>query len=173
MTTSVSASRGKKNLPELCGTWERKLRRQVSLLRKSVIELGAKPDEAIEPLDPGALVFGLTDVREEVRRRRDVDHDARDELAPGGRIHLGCERVGECICFSVRDTGIGIAPEDQERVFAEFHQVEVPGQAQPVGTGLGLTIAKRNVELNGGTIALASPSGGGLCGRTRSRPGAL
>ena len=52
---SVSSSRGKKNLPELCGTWERKLRRQVSLLRKAAIELGAKPDEAIEPLDPGAL----------------------------------------------------------------------------------------------------------------------
>jgi hypothetical protein len=52
---SVSASRGKKNLPELCATWERKLRRQVSLLRKAVVELGSKPDEAIEPLDPGAL----------------------------------------------------------------------------------------------------------------------
>ena len=52
---SVSASRGKKNLPELCGTWERKLRRQVSAIRKAAIELGSDPDEAIEPLDPGAL----------------------------------------------------------------------------------------------------------------------
>lgn len=52
---AVSASRGKKNLPELCGTWERKLRRQVSLLRKAAIELGSQPDDAIEPLDPGAL----------------------------------------------------------------------------------------------------------------------
>jgi hypothetical protein len=52
---SVSASRGKKNLPELCGTWERKLRRQVSAIRKAAIELGSNPDEAVEPLDPGAL----------------------------------------------------------------------------------------------------------------------
>jgi hypothetical protein len=52
---AVSTTRGKKNLPELCGTWERKLRRQVSLLRKAVVELGAHPDDAIEPLDPGAL----------------------------------------------------------------------------------------------------------------------
>ena len=52
---SVSASRGKKNLPELCGAWERKLRRQVSAIRKAAIELGSDPDEAIEPLDPGAL----------------------------------------------------------------------------------------------------------------------
>lgn len=52
---AVSAGRGKKNLPELCGTWERKLRRQVTALRKAAVELGAHPDEAIEPLDPGAL----------------------------------------------------------------------------------------------------------------------
>lgn len=52
---SVSTSRGKKTLPELCGTWERKLRRQVSQLRKAAIELGSHPDDAIEPLDPGAL----------------------------------------------------------------------------------------------------------------------
>ena len=52
---SVSASRGKKNLPELCGTWERKLRRQVSAIRKVAVDLGSHPDDAIEPLDPGAL----------------------------------------------------------------------------------------------------------------------
>ena len=49
---AVSESRGKKNLPELCRTWERKLRRQVSALRKAAIELGSTPDDAIEPLDP-------------------------------------------------------------------------------------------------------------------------
>jgi len=49
---AVSGSRGKKNLPELCGVWERKLRRQVSALRKAAIELGSHPDDAIEPLDP-------------------------------------------------------------------------------------------------------------------------
>jgi len=52
---AVSEGRGKKHLPELCGTWERKLRRQVSALRKAVVGLAAHPDEAIEPLDPGAL----------------------------------------------------------------------------------------------------------------------
>ncbi|MEJ7876192.1 MAG: hypothetical protein WKF62_05995 [Solirubrobacterales bacterium] len=49
---AVSASRGKKNLPELCGVWERKLRRQVTALRKAAVELGSRPDDAIEPLDP-------------------------------------------------------------------------------------------------------------------------
>ena len=49
---AVSESRGKKNLPELCHTWERKLRRQVTALRKAAVELGSTPDDAIEPLDP-------------------------------------------------------------------------------------------------------------------------
>ena len=49
---SVSESQRKKNLPELCSAWERKLRRHVSALRKASVELGANPDEAIEPLDP-------------------------------------------------------------------------------------------------------------------------
>ncbi|MDQ3728357.1 MAG: hypothetical protein M3355_02085 [Actinomycetota bacterium] len=49
---AVSGSRGKKVLPDLCGVWERKLRRQVSALRKAAIELGSHPDDAIEPLDP-------------------------------------------------------------------------------------------------------------------------
>ena len=49
---AVSGTRGKKNLPELCAVWERKLRRQVSALRKAAIELGSSPDDAIEPLDP-------------------------------------------------------------------------------------------------------------------------
>ncbi len=49
---TVSEARGKKNLPELCRTWERKLRRQVSALRKTAIEMGASPDDAIEALDP-------------------------------------------------------------------------------------------------------------------------
>jgi hypothetical protein len=49
---AVSTARKKKNLPELCANWERKLRRQVSALRKAAIELGSSPDDAIEPLDP-------------------------------------------------------------------------------------------------------------------------
>ncbi len=49
---AVSTARGKTNLPELCGAWERKLRRNVTALRKAAVELGSRPDDAIEPLDP-------------------------------------------------------------------------------------------------------------------------
>jgi hypothetical protein len=49
---NVSEARQKKTLPELCRTWERKMRRQVSAVRKAAVELGSDPDEAIEPIDP-------------------------------------------------------------------------------------------------------------------------
>ncbi|HYH60747.1 MAG TPA: hypothetical protein VD766_02670 [Solirubrobacterales bacterium] len=49
---AVSESRGKTSLPELCRVWERKLRRQVTSLRKAAVDLGSSPDDAIEPLDP-------------------------------------------------------------------------------------------------------------------------
>jgi signal transduction histidine kinase len=61
---------------------------------------------------------------------------------------------------SVRDTGIGIAPEDQDVVFEEFRQV---GRAEnkAEGTGLGLTLCRKFVELHGGKIWLESQVGVG------------
>ncbi len=61
-------------------------------------------------------------------------------------------------CFTVRDNGIGIKPEDQLRIFEQFHQVN---QFSPSmrGTGLGLAITKKLVEMMGGTISLQSTFG--------------
>ena len=56
--------------------------------------------------------------------------------------------------FSVRDTGIGIAPSDQARIFLEFEQADGGSTRKFGGTGLGLTISKRIVESMGGTIAI-------------------
>ncbi|MEW2265415.1 hybrid sensor histidine kinase/response regulator [Streptomyces sp. NPDC047853] len=63
--------------------------------------------------------------------------------------------------FQVRDTGVGIPPEEQERVFEEFYQV--PGQHQRgrTGTGLGLPYARRLTEALGGTLSLGSETGQG------------
>jgi len=63
--------------------------------------------------------------------------------------------------FSVRDTGIGIAAEDRERIFQEFAQVEHPLQRRVRGTGLGLPLSKRLAELLGGTLEVASVPGQG------------
>ncbi len=58
--------------------------------------------------------------------------------------------------IGVADTGIGIKPEDQERIFLEFEQVEGLHQPQQQGTGLGLALTKKLVELHGGRIWVES-----------------
>ena len=63
------------------------------------------------------------------------------------------------LTFEVEDTGIGIAPEDQERIFEAFAQVGKPGSQK--GTGLGLSITRQFVELMGGTMSVASELGKG------------
>ncbi|WPB76504.1 ATP-binding protein [Archangium violaceum] len=67
----------------------------------------------------------------------------------------------DTVVFSVRDTGVGIAPEDQERIFEEFIQVEGPHQQGVKGTGLGLPLSRRLAELLGGSLAVESQPGQG------------
>ena len=63
--------------------------------------------------------------------------------------------------ISVTDTGIGIAPEDQPKIFEEFRQVGSDYAHKVEGTGLGLTLAKKFVELHGGKIWVESEVGKG------------
>lgn len=65
------------------------------------------------------------------------------------------------ICFRVRDTGIGIAPEDRERIFEEFSQVDSRLQRKHRGTGLGLALSRKLAELLGGAVELQSELGVG------------
>jgi len=61
----------------------------------------------------------------------------------------------------VSDTGIGNNPEDQERIFEEFQQAGSDYTKKAEGTGLGLALSRRFVELHGGTIAVESAEGKG------------
>ncbi|NVJ26014.1 response regulator [Myxococcus sp. AM011] len=67
----------------------------------------------------------------------------------------------DTVIFTVKDTGIGIAPENHERVFEEFTQVDSHIQRKVKGTGLGLPLARRLVELLGGNLTLQSKLGEG------------
>src|SRR6266851_123834 len=74
----------------------------------------------------------------------------------GGRIGVRAARTDDAVEISVSDTGIGIAPEDQEAVFEEFRQVGTDYVRKREGTGLGLALTRRFVELHGGTIRVES-----------------
>src|SRR5262249_19074783 len=67
----------------------------------------------------------------------------------GGRIDVSAVPKDGFVEVSVSDTGIGIAPEDQEKVFEEFRQVGTASK-KVEGTGLGLTLCRKFVELHGG-----------------------
>jgi signal transduction histidine kinase/CheY-like chemotaxis protein len=68
---------------------------------------------------------------------------------------------GDTVVFAVADTGIGIAPEDQEAIFQEFTQLESARQKRVKGTGLGLPLSRRLAELLGGAVTLKSTPGVG------------
>jgi signal transduction histidine kinase/D-ribose pyranose/furanose isomerase RbsD len=79
----------------------------------------------------------------------------------GGRIGIKARQADGSVEISVSDTGIGIAPEDQPKIFEEFRQVGSDYAHKVEGTGLGLTLAKKFVELHGGRIWVESEVGKG------------
>jgi CheY-like chemotaxis protein len=76
-----------------------------------------------------------------------------------GHIHIACRRVEDRLRIEVRDTGIGIPPEQLDRIYDEFHQVGNQARDRHQGLGLGLAIVRRIADLLGHRI------------ETRSRPG--
>ncbi|HEX9144320.1 MAG TPA: ATP-binding protein, partial [Candidatus Binatia bacterium] len=79
----------------------------------------------------------------------------------GGRIDVDVALSNEAVRISIIDTGIGIAPESQETIFEEFRQVGRDYSKKREGTGLGLTLTRKFVELHGGKIWVESEVGKG------------
>jgi len=79
----------------------------------------------------------------------------------GGRIVIGCDADPRQVVLSVADTGIGIAPEHQQRIFDRFFRTAEARDRITGGTGLGLTIARRAAHSLGGHIELESELGRG------------
>jgi PAS domain S-box-containing protein len=77
------------------------------------------------------------------------------ERRPGGRVEVTCYRRDGAVVFEVTDDGVGMTPEERERMFLPFFTTK------PTGTGLGLAIVKKIVDLHGGEIQVASQPGRG------------
>ena len=113
------------------------------------------------PADLGEMRGDLTKVRQMLLNLL----SNASKFTSGGRIDLDVAREkdgdDEELVFRVRDTGIGMTPEQQQRVFEAFSQAEASTSRKFGGTGLGLAISKRFCEMMGGGIALESEPGKG------------
>jgi signal transduction histidine kinase len=74
----------------------------------------------------------------------------------GGKIGIRAKRAGEMMEVSIWDTGVGINKKDQGKLFEEFQQIENPYTNKVEGTGLGLALVKKFVQLHGGEIRVES-----------------
>ncbi len=78
-----------------------------------------------------------------------------------GTITLRVYHANEHVCFEVRDTGIGIPPEELPHIFQKFHQIRHQHMPEAQGSGIGLAIVHHLVELQGGTVEVQSEVGKG------------
>jgi len=74
----------------------------------------------------------------------------------GGKIGMRAKKVNSEIEVVVWDTGVGIAPENMEKIFEGFFRVDTPYSRVTEGTGLGLPLSKKLVELHGGKLSIES-----------------
>jgi signal transduction histidine kinase len=128
-----------------------------SLVQRKGLELAADVPDDLEPV--------IADREKIAHIMGNLIGNAIDFTPSGGRVWVKAQCVKgehgrECL-VEVGDTGIGIDPEHHELVFREFAQVDSSASRQHHGTGLGLTIARKLVELHGGRIWLQSVLGEG------------
>jgi signal transduction histidine kinase len=153
----------------------------LSKVEAGQVELAMGPFSLRKTLERGVVVVRERAIDDEVRVAIAADPDADivegDErriqqvvfnllwnavkfTPAGGAVDVSTARVNGEVKVSVSDTGPGIAPEDHERLFEEFQQADA-GIEQREGTGLGLALSKRLVELHGGRIWVESELGHG------------
>jgi len=133
-----------------------------------LLEVGCAEDLSAARLDPGMFRQVLVN----------LVGNAIKFTPPAGEVKVWAERDGDALLVSVTDTGIGIAREDLDRIFDEFYQVDGTYSRNYEGTGLGLALVRRMVELQGGEVTVQSKPGEGTrfscrfadCLRSRVQP---
>jgi signal transduction histidine kinase len=88
-------------------------------------------------------------------------HNSIKFTPEGGSVRVALQRRADRLEVTIADTGTGIAPEDQPHIFERFYKADPSRRRSEGGSGLGLSIAKKVVELHRGTIAVRSQPGAG------------
>ncbi len=88
-------------------------------------------------------------------------HNSIKFTPEGGKISVSLERDGSRVEFRIEDSGVGIAEEDQARIFERFYKADKSRTRSKEGSGLGLSIAQKIIEMHQGTIAVESRPGAG------------
>ncbi|MBS2037577.1 PAS domain-containing protein [bacterium] len=91
--------------------------------------------------------------------------NAQKYSLPGGVVEMGCQQEGATVSVWVRDEGVGIPLDQQDKIFEMYHRLDTGNQRTHYGVGVGLYIARKVVEGHGGKIAVKSAPG---CGATFS-----
>ena len=122
--------------------------------------LAAEKKLALEVDAPADLPRGRGDERRLTQVLLNLVSNAI-KFTEAGSVSIRAKVEDGSFLVAVTDTGVGIAPEDRERIFEEFQQVDSSSTRKKGGTGLGLAIARRIVELHGGRIWVESTPGHG------------
>ncbi len=144
-------------------------------IRLEPCDLGAVAEEAVKEMspwladrgatvelskEPGLVVVGNAEHLREVVKNL-VENAAKFDPKPQKQVRVTVAASGARAELRVADTGRGIPPEDHDKVFSQFHQIEQFFTGQVDGWGLGLPFVKKVVESHGGEVALESRLGAG------------
>lgn len=109
------------------------------------------PDLPAAMLDRTQMLLALNKIAE----------NARLYTAPGGKITISTRQQGEGLVLAIQDTGIGMVKEDIEQIFSRFYRADKARSTETGGVGLGLSVARKIVEVHGGAIEVESTLGVG------------
>jgi len=136
------------SIPQLCAEAMGMVRPQAAKKRLA-LQSHCAPEAEFAEVDPGMFRQVLLNLLS----------NSVKFTGPGGRVELRARAEGGDLVVEVSDTGIGIPPEDHEKIFQAFYQVDGSYSRQYPGTGLGLALVRRMVGMHGGTVSVRSAPG--------------